>query len=106
MYKNFADFEAEIDQFDLDMNDIVHNEEKPKSTPSPSSSDNDNFNEIDKMLAQIKMKGEQMQKDESKKQVEISDMMKDIDNEFDEIDNLLREVDSLGIQGNPNAREH
>jgi hypothetical protein len=44
------------------MNDIVYkNEEKPKSTPSPSSSDHDdNFNEIDKMLAQIKMKGEQM----------------------------------------------
>jgi hypothetical protein len=32
--------------------------------------------------------------------------MKDIDNEFDEIDNLLREVDSLGIQDDPNAREH
>ena len=52
MYKNFADFEAEIDQFDTEMNDIVHlKEDKPKSTPSPSSSDNDNFNEIDKMLA-------------------------------------------------------
>ena len=52
------------------------------------------------------MKGEQMQKDESTKKIQISDMMKDIDNEFDEIDNLLREVDSLGIQDDPNAREH
>ena len=51
MYKNFADFEAEIDQFDSEMNDFV--QDKPKSTPSPSSSDHDegNFNEIDKMLA-------------------------------------------------------
>ena len=42
MYKNFADFEAEIDQFDHEMNAFAHQDEsKPKSTPSPSSSDND-----------------------------------------------------------------
>lgn len=40
----------------------------------------------------MKQKGEVYEKEESKKQEKITDMMKDIDNEFDEIDNLLKDV--------------
>jgi hypothetical protein len=40
----------------------------------------------------MKQKGEVYEKEESKKQEQITDMMKDIDNEFDEIDNLLKDV--------------
>lgn len=64
------------------------------------------FSEIDKLLGQLKQKGEKANQAEKGAQAQIQDMMADIDNEFDEIEALMRDVDTLKIQGDPSSREH
>lgn len=109
MYQEFADFEEQLHQFDVEINDMINKKDDNKKKPSPSSSDSDpkqEFAEIDKMLEQLKKRGEESQAAEKKSKEHISLMMQDIDDEFDEIDSLLRDVESLKIQDDINHREH
>lgn len=91
MIQEFANFEEQVNQFDVEINDLLFgNSRQCNRLPKDHTVSDDDINML---LQKIQTKESIQQQQDGN----IDDILKDIENEFKEIDEIMSEVEGISV---------